>query len=886
MSLHDQQLALEDEMFNGGIRRFEAQQRRFIEGGEASQTASNRKLMKEYISPMAMGLSVRKYIEEVGRKRGRKPIAYNYLRMIPEETASFIAMKVTLDAIALQDEAKGMALAIKVGERIEDQVRFSKLEGEAAAYMAKVKEHLEKNATSNYKHKRTSFIAAERKLTSNGNAKAWAPWPRKVHASIGETLLTIMTTALVFEGEPVFISKNMHNTSQAYKVYQLSPAIHAWEDEFLDYMSALSPCYSPCIEKPLDWTSPFNGGFHSEEMRSRTKLVKGNKNHVKTLTRAQMPKVYKAVNALQAVEWAVNERVLAVAETIRDDSLDLGMPSRNSLLESKPVNPVPAQYAHLKTSELNSVLTESEWSAFMQWRSDVSKLYTEDNKRKSQLLASSRLLKQARKYTAFDKLYFVYTLDSRQRVYCKSTGLNPQSDDLGKSMLMFAKGDTIKDQASYEEFSYTGANLWGWDKKPLLHKLALVNDPEFVETCHDIAADPITFRGWLNADDPWQFLAWALEFSEYHQLKAQGKEYKFRTHLPNGRDGSCSGIQHYSTMMLDSVAGAMVNLTPSEAPQDIYGEVAKGTLNTLTNIVNGDLYDFGFLKSKGNFVKDDEGEKVPSFTPAEQVTYARIWLDLGFGRDLTKKPVMTLPYGSSSKTCREHVKAYLEELQANEDAAARREGRPANPMHPFGGSDSKYPMNKGLSFIVKLIWDTIKEKVVAPVVAMRFIKKIARTMAKANKPMIHTTPTGFRVYQAIYQTEECRVNTSIAGSTRYTLLEETDEMDEAGMASSAAPNFVHSMDSSHLVFVVCAMVDAGINRIHVIHDDFGTVANRTVELGVILRVTFVEMYEDKNYLKDYLVEMEVQLCESIDVDVPEQFDLDIRDVLSSLYTFA
>jgi DNA-directed RNA polymerase len=45
------------------------------------------------------------------------------------------------------------------------------------------------------------------------------------------------------------------------------------------------------------------------------------------------------------------------------------------------------------------------------------------------------------------------------------------------------------------------------------------------------------------------------------------------TRLPVSFDGSCSGLQHLSAMTR-AEEGSLVNLTPSELPQDIYESVA------------------------------------------------------------------------------------------------------------------------------------------------------------------------------------------------------------------------------------------------------------------------------------------------------------------------
>ena len=90
------QLQLEDEMFNGGIRRFEADQQRQIASGNESETAWNRRLLSELIAPMAEGIQA--YKEEYEGKKGRAPRALAFLQCVENEVAAYITMKVVMDA--------------------------------------------------------------------------------------------------------------------------------------------------------------------------------------------------------------------------------------------------------------------------------------------------------------------------------------------------------------------------------------------------------------------------------------------------------------------------------------------------------------------------------------------------------------------------------------------------------------------------------------------------------------------------------------------------------------------------------------------------------------------------------------------------------------------
>lgn len=885
MNLLKEQLLLEEEMFNGGVQRY----RRNIERNESrsvSETAYSRRLMKELISPLADGIQAFK--DYYSSSRGAPARALPYLRCVPNEVAAFIALKVTLDNVFLNNTLTDVA--IRIGERIEDQIRFTKLEGMASKYFAKVQDSLKKSSTTSYKHKHRVMVSAEKSIVSRDETNTlerWQSFPKGDLGLIGLQLLDIVEKTLHFDGVPIFSRVLVSMGKQQKAILKASDNIIQWIYEINQSLEQLSPDIAPCVIKPLDWTTPFDGGFHTEAIRAQTRLVKGKKSHVKRLTRKQMPLVYEGINALQSVAWSINKDILKVATDVVAKDLGYGVPIFSKIIDkdTRPPCPIPAQYNELRGKNLRSVLTEAEWSSFLEWKSECTKLYTDETKRNSRAMQIVRLLGQARRYEKYDELFFVYTMDSRGRVYARSSILNPQSNDFGKAMLRAAHGQPLND-LGYKQFCITGANLFGWDKEEIEIKIDNVNTSSFIETCKDIKADPLTFRDWLDADEPWEFLAWALEFATYHELKEEGRQSEFLTYLPNGRDGSCSGIQHYSAMMHDEVGGESVNLIPNKKHQDIYKRVAERVNDKLRGIIDGS-YSLEFKHKTTNHEVDiDELPEIEDKINKERVELiARAWLNIGVTRDTSKKPVMTLPYGSSQMTCRDSIEEYLSSLVDAEANRARLSNRNVNPVHPFGDNSSELPIRTALSVLTKLLWESITEVVKAPVVAMRFIKKLALAVSKRNACLEWTTPLGFIVKQEIFTKENTRVYTKLMGMSSFSYSEETDVIDKYAMMGAAAPNFVHSMDATHLLASVVAMKRAGITFIHVIHDDFGTLANQTGTLQYILRDEMIKMYKDSNVLEDLLLENELRLGFDSELEAPKQYDLDLEVLRDSEHAF-
>ncbi|MCE8040490.1 DNA-directed RNA polymerase [Halomonas sp. MCCC 1A11062] len=236
-------------------------------------------------------------------------------------------------------------------------------------------------------------------------------------------------------------------------------------------------------------------------------------------------------------------------------------------------------------------------------------------------------------------------------------------------------------------------------------------------------------------------------------------------------------------------------------------------------------------------------------------------------------------------TCREAIEDHVANIQAAEEARARAAGTKPMAVHPFGDPASELPLVDAVAVLTRVIWDSIGEVVVAARAGMSMIQGIAKVAAAKNKPLTWTTPTGFIVEQVIYRDEAYRVRTQLFGGMALQLREPTGRLDVRRMKSSAAPNYVHSMDASHLIKSVNGFYGAGIGSIAVIHDSFGTHAGNTETLRAVLCREFVELYME-NRLEEFKEEVEEALLEEIDLEVPMVGTLDLLEIIESNYCFA
>lgn len=857
--LQAEQLQLEAQMHGAGIERFNANNQRAIDSGNASDTAWFRRLSKLVIEPMAGAIQA--YVDYYTGREGRHGRSLQYLKMIPPEQAAYVTTKVIFDSLNLQTVTILMT-AEALGDKIQDQIRFTRLESAAPKYVQAIKEGLKRQRSQKYDHKVKVLVHAESKLAENENPNyvsdvhRWQSWPKKDVLQIGLLLIDIFQRNIEYNGGPVVVKETVNAGTKAARTFlRASAEIVNWVDEFRDAVSVLSPAFAPCVIPPRDWQTPTIGGFHTLEVASRLHLVKEkNRDHLRRLTKQQMPNVYRCINALQRTAFQVNDKVLEIAQAAAKAGTGIAMP------QAEPYTivpaPVPSEFSELRGQALKDALTPEQWAAFVAWKRDASDLYNAEVERRSKYLETVRVLGQAEQYRKYESVYFVYSCDFRGRYNCQSSLLSPQGGDLQKGLLTFAKAKPLGETGRFW-LAVHGAGLWGNDKVPFMERALFIENMN--EDILDYASNPMLFKGWASADKPWQFLSWCFEWAALNDWCDNGnRTADFMSKLAVPNDGSCSGIQHYSALLRDPVGGKAVNLLPSDRPQDIYREVADVVIKKLTAILDSE--------------KSTRIDK----------KLAKLWLSIGVTRGLTKKAVMTLPYGSTQLTCRESVCDYISELIKKEAAKAKAEGRPVAPL-PFEEEEAtRYEAEKMMS---SLVWKSIGDVVVAARTGMAFIKSVTKAVAKSNSPLEWTTPTGFIVRQAVYKQKEDLVWTHLMGKTKFIMSEPTDDIDPIGMMGGCAPNFIHSYDASHLTLAICAGLDAGIEDFWVIHDSFGSHAADTVVFRDCLLDSFYQMYKKYNWLQEFKEENETRLALELDVEVPEFLGLDISVVKDSPYCF-
>ena len=407
----------------------------------------------------------------------------------------------------------------------------------------------------------------------------------------------------------------------------------------------------------------------------------------------------------------------------------------------------------------------------------------------------------ANKYKG-ETFWIPWSFDFRGRVYPIPTSLSPQGTDFDKSLIYFEEEGPVNEWW----LAFQVATTYGLDKHPMEARIEWVNENH--EFLSHLADDPEgTISEWSKVEEPWCFIAAVLEYYQCVITKT-----KKTSGLPCSVDATCSGLQHLSALALDRTAAEMVNVVPTDKPSDGYRIVAEKAREILPEHLH------------------------------DHIT-----------RKVTKRTVMTTPYGVTLNSARDYIRQELKGIE----------------------------LEKGeLQMIVKAIYQYGVRKVFdGPCRSMEFIQKVAGECIKGGATSIEwMTPSGFPVHQEYRRNEVERVRTKLLGervSTNMLKDWEDRQIDLKKAKTAASPNLIHSLDAAllHLVF---AEWDAPFT---VIHD---CVLGRSCDMdamGAAIRDKFVEIYSQP-VLKDWATQLGVDFDESVMLNT-----LDINDVQESAYFF-
>jgi DNA-directed RNA polymerase len=767
------------------------------EKGLETTTTGGRALLEQSVGRMAEALKA--WLEDAKARSFKGAASMAYVELLPMELVCALTCRCVLDGVSLR--RKFTRVVMSVANVLEDEVRF------------KLLKDADPNLMQTMFHKTKPYGKATRRKwifrAMKDVPSAYDPWGQGDKARMGVVLVEVMAeaTGLI----QIINRKNILGKTTA--MVEPTPQALEYLERSNARSSVLSPIYMPCVEEPKPWTSPVHGGFHSDALYRRAMVKTTSRDLVHEMTkrgREAMPLVYDSINALQSTGYTVNPEVLAVLQELWARSEPVaGMPARNDeALPNKPED--------IETNE----------EARLHWRRKAALVHDKNANTRGSRIMLAQTLHVAQKYEG-RTIWFAHQLDWRGRMYPVSYFLHPQGPDICKGLLSFAKEDHLTQPEDLFWLKVQGANAFGFDKAPYADR-AVWADAHRKEI-EEVAEDPLSNRWWMEADAPWQFLAFSFEMKKIWA----GKQ---TTNLPCYQDASQSGIQIISMLMRDRRGGKGTNVVPSPQPADLYGAVARVSTMILEE-------------------EAKEGHKL-----------AKQWLEIGIDRTTCKRPVMTRVYNATQWSATRYVRDWAEE-----------KGIPMpRDFHTMSACGH--------------LGDTIRSAldIVLPGMQsfMGWCKDVAQECAKKEELVRWVTPNGFIVEQHYAKRGHRDIKTFLGDRYRKVRLKtHTDKMDKARMVNGLAPNLIHSLDAALAQRAIAWAAEAGVSQIAAVHDSFGVTAPNRRLMAESLRFAAVSLFHDTNYLEEFINGVAQQT--KLDLPAPPaRGNLDINEVMQSEYFFS
>lgn len=452
--------------------------------------------------------------------------------------------------------------------------------------------------------------------------------------------------------------------------------------------------------------------------------------------------------------------------------------------------------------------------------------------------------------TDFDELFFPYNLDFRGRVYPIPPHLNHLGSDLSRGLLTFAEAKPLGDRGLYWLKVHL-ANLAGADKMSFDDRVKFAESN--IDNIRSSVEDP--FGGemwWMSCEYPFQALATCREI-----IRAidSGDPSTYMSALPVHMDGSCNGLQHYAALGLDVVGGKAVNLIECDEPQDVYIGVMEEVIRRV----------------------DEEAARTVTFDPSQNLSKrekdAMKWnkaakLVCGsIDRGVVKRTVMTSVYGVTFIGARNQIKEKIEEK-------LKEKGESVDEMEEEIYSASVY--------LASVTMEVMGDLFTGARQTQNWLTDCARLISSRGHPVAWLTPLGVPAVQPYRHKKLYSVRT-ILQRVSLALSDDDLPLHKSRQVSAFPPNYVHSLDATHMLMTGMEMDRRGLT-FTAVHDSFWTHAADIDEMNSVLRSCFVDLYSQP-LLEELKKTWELRYPDLEFPPVPKKGEMDLRSVLNSSYFF-
>ncbi len=462
-----------------------------------------------------------------------------YLSDVEPEVAAAITSKVVFDKVfsVKASNAQVQNVADAIGIAIENECMMRHYERTVPGLLQTLKDNYWHKSIGT--HQKVKVIST---LMNRYDVPHWQAWGRSNRVKLGNWLLECVCLA------SQWFMREMRQEGRKRANYIVpTPEFLEMKDEVMQQCELFSPLTWPMLIPPNDWTHTEPGGYLlNEVMRGHDMVRRGNPSCIQGET------PIKFLNKIQKVAYRINPFIVEVAEELERRQIEVG---KFVPIIELPLPPKPVDIAENKDSRKD----------YRRKAAEVMNI----NAQAFQRSCRTRMTMNAVKvFKDRDKFYIPWSFDYRGRSYPIPAFLTPQDTDFGKSLLKF-HDEAFVDEYACDWLAFQVATTYGLDKATMAERLAWTLDNHQLITI--IATDPLgNLHEWEGVDEPWQFLAACEEY--YHCVIACDRSH---TSLMVATDATCSGLQILAGLARDASTARLVNVLPSDKPQDAYKVVAE-----------------------------------------------------------------------------------------------------------------------------------------------------------------------------------------------------------------------------------------------------------------------------------------------------------------------
>jgi DNA-directed RNA polymerase len=474
---------------------------------------------------------------------GKNGVAFReireFLKDIEPEAAASIACKVTFDKVFSSKPRNSTVQNVTdaIGQAIENECMMRFYERNVPGLLHTIKENYFHRSIGT--HQKVKVVTT---LMNRYEVDHWKCWGIANRIKLGGWLLDC-----ICEASHWFARDTRREGRKTYNYVVPTPEFISIKDEVMCNAEAFSPLAWPMLIEPNDWSAEMPGGYLlNEVMRGHDMVRRGDP----LLIQGETP--INFLNKIQKVGYSLNTFIVDVAETFQERGIEVGkfIPVVEVPLPPKPVDIAENAESRKDYRRRAAEVCNINAQAFVK------------SCRTRMTMNAVKIFKQ------HEKFFIPWSFDYRGRAYPIPAFLTPQDTDFGKSLLKFHEMSFMTPEAE-EWLAFQVATTYGLDKAPMSERLAWVR--ENVTIISKVATDPIgNLPEWEVADEPWQFLAACEEY--YACVIACTRQH---TSLPVATDATCSGLQILAGLARDASTAKLVNVLPSDKPQDAYKVVAE-----------------------------------------------------------------------------------------------------------------------------------------------------------------------------------------------------------------------------------------------------------------------------------------------------------------------